>query len=80
MNVNTTDQGDPVPESVLTLSKLALYRCQSHVTNLHALLYTCGDSTYHFDENLVESMRIIITGMELDLSYCSHNLEQLGHA
>ena len=67
-----------VPETNLIVSKLAIDRCRNHVSHLHALIHTCICGCEGCDESIIESARLIIAGLELDLDCSANVLSRVG--
>lgn len=70
MTHKVTSMPDYVIDPEIILGKLAIERCKEHVSNLHALIHLFMSDHEQLDPAVVESARIIMTGLELDLD-CS---------
>ena len=55
--------------------RLAIERCQQHLAHLHTLLHLCGYRAIGIDDNVAEGVRIIMAGLQLDLSYSASMLQ-----
>lgn len=70
MTSKITAMPDYSVDSDIILGKLAIDRCKNHVSNLHALIHMFMCDRETVDPAVIESARIIMAGLELDLD-CS---------
>lgn len=70
MTHKVTTMPDYTIDPEIILGKLAIERCKDHVSNLHALIHLFMCDHDKLDPAVVESARIIMAGLELDLD-CS---------
>lgn len=68
---------EPVIDPAVILGQLAIDRCKNHVTNLHTLIHMCSCGGQNIDDSVIESARIIIAGLELELDCSSGFLSKL---